>query len=232
MVNEHNTTLSLQIALGISLSLLPMPTRCLAPRLWYDRFVAHLTTLGFSSSKYDPSLFVYKRDTGVTYLLLYVDDIALTASSTVFLQCIIRALCSEFKMTDLGVLHHFLGIAVSHNSSGLFLSQENYAVELLDSAGMSNCNVVTTSIDKSAKLPTNASPSAADPSAYRSMVGALQYLTFTRSALAFVVQQICLRMHDPHEAHLLLIKHVLRDVKSTARFGLQLHRSSPSKLLA
>jgi hypothetical protein len=47
----------------------------------------------------------------VAYLLLYVDDIILTASSTKLLSHIIELLHSEFAMTDLGDLHHFLGIS-------------------------------------------------------------------------------------------------------------------------
>ncbi|XP_071695397.1 uncharacterized protein [Rutidosis leptorrhynchoides] len=44
-----------------------------------------------------------------TYLLLYVDDIILTASSTSLLHTIIGQLNSEFSMTNLGALNYFLG---------------------------------------------------------------------------------------------------------------------------
>ena len=50
----------------------------------------------------------------------------------------------------------------------------------------------------------------ADPSEYRSLVGALQYLTLTWPDLAFAVQQVCLFMHDLRELHLALIKCILR----------------------
>ncbi|GKE04329.1 ribonuclease H-like domain-containing protein [Tanacetum coccineum] len=62
--------------------------------------------------------------TDTAYLLLYVDDIVLTASSEILLQQIIRSLHQEFAMTDLGPLNYFLGKSVSHDSSGLFLSQK------------------------------------------------------------------------------------------------------------
>jgi hypothetical protein len=48
------------------------------------------------------------------YLLLYVDDIVLTASSTGLLCCIISCLQQELAMKDLGVLHHFPGITIEH----------------------------------------------------------------------------------------------------------------------
>jgi len=53
---------------------------------------------------------------------LYVDDIILTASLLDLLRRITTRLYSEFAMTDLGELHHFLGIFVSRSSDGLFLS--------------------------------------------------------------------------------------------------------------
>ena len=50
-----------------------------APRAWYNRFASHLLTLGFVEAKSDTSLFIYRRGTDTVYLLLYVDDIVLTA---------------------------------------------------------------------------------------------------------------------------------------------------------
>jgi hypothetical protein len=58
----------------------------------------------------DSSLFVYKDASNTAYLLLYVDDIVLTASSPALLCNIMERLHSELAMMDLGELHHFLGI--------------------------------------------------------------------------------------------------------------------------
>ncbi|WVZ91887.1 hypothetical protein U9M48_038000 [Paspalum notatum var. saurae] len=60
----------------------------------------------------DTSLFVYKEG-GTTALLLYIDDIILTASSPALLQLVRALLHSKFAMTDLGTLRHFLGISVT-----------------------------------------------------------------------------------------------------------------------
>jgi len=59
----------------------------------------------------------------MAFLLLYVDDIVLTASSTSFLRYIISALCQELSMTDMGPLHHFWGVNVERRNDSLFLSQ-------------------------------------------------------------------------------------------------------------
>ena len=56
-----------------------------APRAWYSRFASYLISLGFVEAKSDTSLFILRRGSDTVYLLLYVDDIILTASSTTLL---------------------------------------------------------------------------------------------------------------------------------------------------
>jgi hypothetical protein len=52
-----------------------------APRVWHSRLATYLVTLGFVEAKSDTSLFVHHHGPETAYLLLYVDDIVLTASS-------------------------------------------------------------------------------------------------------------------------------------------------------
>lgn len=70
----------------------------------------------------DTSLFVLKDGERLAYLLLYVDDIILTASYSHLLQHLTRLLHSEFTMMDLGDLHFVLGISVTRSLCGMFLS--------------------------------------------------------------------------------------------------------------
>ncbi|GJU38622.1 ribonuclease H-like domain-containing protein [Tanacetum coccineum] len=88
-----------------------------APRAWFQRFASYPTRVGFQHSKTDSSLFVFHRGSDIAYLLLYVDDINLTASSLAFLQRIIASLHNEFAMTDLGSLNYFLGISAQRSAS-------------------------------------------------------------------------------------------------------------------
>jgi hypothetical protein len=80
-----------------------------------------LASIGFIEAKSDTSLFIYRRDKAIVYLLLYVDDVVLTASTDDLLQRTILALQREFAMKDLGPLHHFLGITAERRPQGLFL---------------------------------------------------------------------------------------------------------------
>ena len=203
-----------------------------APRGWFLRFAGFLATIGFSATRSDSSLFTFTRGQDAAFLLLYIDDIVLTASSTALLQHIITQLTGEFAMKDLGDLHYFLGIRVTRSTAGFFLSQQQYAEEILERAGMDNCKPAPTPVDTKGKLPSADGDKVADPSAYRSIAGALQYLTITRPEMAYAVQQVCLHMHDPRECHQSLIKRALRYVRGSTNHGLWLTASSSLTLRA
>ncbi|XP_071699434.1 uncharacterized mitochondrial protein AtMg00810-like [Rutidosis leptorrhynchoides] len=87
-------------------------------------------------------------------------------------------------MTDLGPLNYFLGISVTRDSSGMFLSQRKYATEVLECADMIGCKPCRTPVDTNAKLKASGSP-VSDPTLYRSLAGALQYLTFIRPDISY-----------------------------------------------
>jgi histone deacetylase 1/2 len=203
-----------------------------APRAWFLRFARFITSIGFVATRSDSSLFTYSHGADAAFLLLYVDDIILTASSSGLLQRIVDKLTGEFAMKDLGDLHFFLGIQVTRTPAGFFLSQQHYAEEILERAAMDNCKSAPTPIDTHGKLPAADGPKVADPSAYRSLAGALQYLTITRPELAYTAQQICLHMHDPRECHQALIKRALRYVRGSLAMGLWLTASSSLSLRA
>ncbi|GKD77056.1 ribonuclease H-like domain-containing protein [Tanacetum coccineum] len=169
--------------------------------------------------------------TNTAYLLLYVDDIVLTASLESLLQRVIGSLHNEFSMTDLGPLNYFLGISVTRDSLGMFLSQRKYAIEILEQAHMANCNPSRTPVDTESKLGDDGDP-VSDPTLYRSLAGSLQYLIFTRLDISYAVQQVCLHMHDLREPYFSALKRILRYVQGTLDYILQLFSSSTSSLVA
>ncbi|XP_057432530.1 uncharacterized mitochondrial protein AtMg00810-like [Lotus japonicus] len=141
-------------------------------------------------------------------------------------------LASEFAMKDLGPLSYFLGIAVTRHAGGLFLSQSTYARDIIARAGMASCNPSATPVDTKQKLSTSAGSPCDDPTLYRSLAGALQYLTFTRPDISYAVQQVCLHMHAPRTEHMLALKRILRYVQGTLQFGLHLYPSPIEKLIS
>jgi hypothetical protein len=103
-------------------------------------------------------------------------------------------------------------------------------IEILERAGMADCMPCSTPVDINPKLFADGAP-VADPMDFRSLAGALQYLTFTRPDISYAVQQVCLHMHDPREPHLATLKHILRYVCGTLALGLRLRPCSQSDLV-
>ncbi|GJS30257.1 ribonuclease H-like domain-containing protein [Tanacetum coccineum] len=78
------------------------------------------------------------------HILIYVNDIVLTSSSTTLLQNIIFSLHREFDMTDLSAFNYFLRIFVTRDTTGVFLSQKRYVMELLERAHISTAILLGT----------------------------------------------------------------------------------------
>jgi hypothetical protein len=200
-------------------------------RPWYSRFASHLASLGFVKAKSDTSLLIYRRGDDVVYLLLCADDIVLTASSPDILQRTIVAIQREFAMTDLGPFHHFLSITVERMPQGLFLHQRQYALDILERAGMSDCKPCSMPVNTQVKLSKDDRPPVADGTSYRSLTGALQYLTFSRPDIADAVQRVYLHMHTTWEPHLQALKRIMCYHRGSIDYGLLLRPSPTSELV-
>jgi len=161
-----------------------------APRAWFHRFSSFLLTHGFSSSQADPSMFSYHNDSHTLILLLFVDDIILTGSFSSLITSFIDILGRQFAMKDLVDLHYFLEVHVSRSSAGLFLSQQKYTSDLLHKFHMHTCKPVRTPSTARTTLSLSDDELPADPIEYRSMVGALQYLTMTLLDIAYAVHVV------------------------------------------
>uniref|UniRef100_A0A2N9FN63 Reverse transcriptase Ty1/copia-type domain-containing protein n=1 Tax=Fagus sylvatica TaxID=28930 RepID=A0A2N9FN63_FAGSY len=73
---------------------------------------------------------------------------------------------------------------VSHFSDGIFLSQQKYAREILAKASMTDCKPIGTPLAQKHRLQLEGGP-LVDATNYRSIVGALQYLTVDSRSNAF-----------------------------------------------
>jgi hypothetical protein len=123
-----------------------------APRAWYQRMAAFLHHLGFRSMRSNASLFVYRQGSDAAYLLLYVDDIILTAYNDALLRQLADRLRAEFSIKYLGPLHYFLSLEVVRRADWLFLHQRKYAQDILERAGMLNFSPAATPVDMNTKL--------------------------------------------------------------------------------
>ncbi|KAL5703600.1 hypothetical protein ACHQM5_022129 [Ranunculus cassubicifolius] len=198
-----------------------------APRAWFQRFSSFLIRCGFTQSRADHSMFVYNHGGQIMVLLLYVDDIVLTGSSSDWLTSFISTLGHEFEIKDLGPLHYFLGIEVTSTSprTGLHLSQTKYVVDLLRRTNMLECKPCHTPISAKSQLSITDGLPLSDPTEYRQIVGSLQYLNLTRPDISYAVHHVAQFMGTPREPHLLAAKRILRYLKGTLEFGLDFQPS-------
>ena len=203
-----------------------------APRVWFQRLGTHLRSIGLHPTGSDSSLFVYRRGNDMAYVLVYVDDIIVMASTTTLLHRVINDLRHEFAIKDLGALRFFLGVQVHRHGGGFFLTQSQYTEDILERAGMANCKPAPTPVDVKKKLAATDGDPAPDATFYRSITGALQYLTLTRPDIAYAVNQACLYMHSPRTVHWNLVKRILRYLRGTVDSGIVLSASNSTELRA
>ena len=146
-------------------------------------------------------MFLHFGESTTLIVLVYVDDIIITGCSSTQISSLIAKLDSIFTLRDLGQLSYFLGIEVSYHEGSMNLSQTKYVSDLLHRTEMFDT--------KPAKTPgavgKNLSKFDGDPmnevTQYRSVVGALQYLTITRPDIAFAVNKACQFMQQPTSVH-------------------------------
>ncbi|KAL5731613.1 hypothetical protein ACHQM5_004323 [Ranunculus cassubicifolius] len=203
-----------------------------APRTWYSTLSSYLVSLGFHISKADNSLLIRRDQSCIMYVLIYVDDILVTGSDSIQINTLLQVLSSKFAIKDLGSLHYFLGIEAIPHGSGLFLSQQKYIREVLSRINFDGVKPITTPLAANTQLSKEGSSNFSDPTLYRSVVGALQYLTFTRPDISVAVNKVCQFMHNPTDDHWSAVKRILRYLKHTKTYGLLLRRPSTIQIQA
>uniref|UniRef100_A0A2N9HT95 Reverse transcriptase Ty1/copia-type domain-containing protein n=1 Tax=Fagus sylvatica TaxID=28930 RepID=A0A2N9HT95_FAGSY len=197
-----------------------------APRAWFSRLSTRLVELGFHGSLSDTSLFIYKSSIYTMFILTYVDDIIITSSSSSAIDNLLSSLQTDFAVKDLGSLHYFLGIEVIRNTAGILLSQKRYILDLLKRTHMLEAKPISSPMASSTSLSAHEGEPFPDQTLFRSTIGALQYLSLTRPDIAFTVNKLSQFMHKPTLLHWQSVKRLLRYLKHTLTYGLQIFKSS------
>jgi hypothetical protein len=112
-----------------------------------------------------------------------------------------KELHAGFKMTDLGLLHYYLGVEVFQRYHHIFISQSKYAAELLQRFGMQDCKPSLTPMEQNLKLSKFEGGELVDNTLYRQLIGKLIYLTNSRPDLSYAVSIISLFMQQPRDNH-------------------------------
>ncbi|GJU41602.1 retrovirus-related pol polyprotein from transposon TNT 1-94 [Tanacetum coccineum] len=101
------------------------------------------------------------------------------------------------------------------DTHGILLSQKKYILELLQSAGLSNCNPMSSPMVTSSSLSLDDSTAFSNPVKYQQVVGSLQYVTLSRPNITFAFNKVCQYMHAPTENHWSAVKRIIRYLHGT-----------------
>jgi hypothetical protein len=167
-------------------------------------------------------------------MLIYVDDIIIISSSTSATERLLHQLGNDFAVKNLGRLSYFLGIEVQHTPQGMILTQQKYIHDLLTRTNMLASKGMATPMAPTDKLVLNdgTPQSPEDCTKYRSVVGALQYLSLTRADISFSVNRVCQFMSSPTSSHWAAVKCILRYLHETLDMGLCFTKSGSLLLSA
>lgn len=196
-----------------------------APRAWYMELKRYLEEIGFKNSLADTSLFILQQKSLLVYVLVYVDDIIVTGNSKEAVEQVIKNLAIRFSVKDLGALSYFLGIEAIRTPQGLHLNQRKYIQDLEAKMNMHDAKPVTTPLATSPKLARSRDLHS-NPTEYRTLVGSLQYLAFTRPDVSYAVNKLSQYMQSPTTDHWQAAKRVFRYLAGTATHGLFISKST------
>lgn len=202
-----------------------------APRAWNMRLDRVLKDLGFTRCSQEQAVYKLHNSKFILIVGVYVDDLIVQGSSNNEVIRFKEKMQQMFKMTDLGRLTYYLGIEVRQNEKGIELLQAGYAKQILQSAGMWDCNPTKWPMDPKFILSKDEEGTPVNTTSYRRIVGCLRYLVHTRPDLAYSVGAISRYMHCPKESHLKAMKHILRYLKGTIQFGLFYPRGGDGKIV-
>ncbi|XP_031101945.1 secreted RxLR effector protein 161-like [Ipomoea triloba] len=137
----------------------------------------------------------------------------------------------EFEMSMVGDLSYFLGLQIRQTDSGMFVSQTKYAHNLVKRFGLDTSKSVRTPFPTHIKFHRDDDGKSVDPSAYRSMIGSLLYLTASRPDISFSVGACARYQANPKESHLIAVKRIIKYVKGTLELGIWYSSESSTQLV-
>nr|GFA09112.1 retrovirus-related Pol polyprotein from transposon TNT 1-94 [Tanacetum cinerariifolium] len=202
-----------------------------ASRAWYDELSNFLVSKGFSKGSIDPTLFITKHKGDILLVQIYVDDIIFSSTNRNLSKQFEKLMHSKFEMSMMGELKFFLEIQIYQSPRVIFINQAKCAQEILIKHGMTSCDSVGT-LMATKHLDADLSGTPIDQMKYRSMVGALLYLTASRLDIMHATCYCARYQAKLTEKHLTVVKRIFRYLKDTIHMGLWYPKETGFELTA
>nr|GEZ35240.1 retrovirus-related Pol polyprotein from transposon TNT 1-94 [Tanacetum cinerariifolium] len=151
-----------------------------APKAWYDKLSKFLTSKGFTRGTIDPTLFTIRYGEDILLVQIYVDDIIFGSTNPKYSKRFEKLMHGRFEMSLMGEMKFFLGLQIHQSPRGIFINQAKYTLEILHKHGMDKGQSIGTPIATKPKLDADLSGNPVDQTDYRSKIGSLMYLVWTK----------------------------------------------------
>jgi hypothetical protein len=201
-------------------------------RTWHSTISSFLQSIGFAPTKHDACFFCKRlSEAEFALLCLYVDDLALSATSETLLTDTRAKLEGRFKMSSVGPLNRFLGMSLCWSAGGLHLSQPTHIASLVEDCGLTQAKSQSTPIAE-LPAPRGADEEGADEGVIRHIIGSLLFIaTTSRPDIAFATSVLSRHQSNPPARLLSTAKRTVRYLSGTTGLGLTFKRGHPLELI-
>nr|GEU41791.1 retrovirus-related Pol polyprotein from transposon TNT 1-94 [Tanacetum cinerariifolium] len=203
-----------------------------APRAWCDELSMFLLQNHFFKGTIDPTMFIRRFDDDILVVQVYVDYIIFGSTHPMYTQLFFDLMKSRFEMLMMGEMTFFLGLQVNQSPCGIFINQSNYVLEILKKYGMESCDPVGTPMEIKDKLDLDQNATPVDATKYRSMIGALMYLTSSRPDIVHATCLCARYQAKTTKKHLKEVKRIFCYLRGTVNTGLWYTKDSGEKLVS
>lgn len=203
-----------------------------APRCWNSCFEQILLNMGFEQSEADCCLFTKRVGEGKILITLYVDDGLIAATNAELANSFQNELGNKLKITTKPA-SYYLGLEIEKAKDGsITIKQESYIKKILQRFEMSECNPISTPIEKEGVQIGKVDTSTKEEKfPYREAVGALAYVMVgTRPDIAYAVGVVSRKLENPTKDDWNKVKRIFRYLKGTVSLGIT-YGSGPKQLL-
>ena len=208
---------------------------CQAPMLFNEHLNKTLEKLGFTSSEFDPCMYLHKKANAL--LVVVVDDMILAAPSEEFCNDFYKGLSAVYDVKDLGVPSYVIGVRVNITDTAIQLKQDRYISDLhaAHSPGSQPTNTPATAaatLCATGLHGQDKSPPLGNPTQYRSLIGGLMYALITRPDVAAAVSTCARYLQSPTHDHLRAAQRILRYLYHTRDMPLVYNKPDTVKVTA
>nr|GEX88915.1 hypothetical protein [Tanacetum cinerariifolium] len=164
--------------------------------------------------------------------LLETDDIIFGETNKDLCKSFEKPMKEKFQISSMGELTFFLGLQVKQKKDGIFISHDKYVGEILRKFRLTDGKSASTPIDIEKPMLKDPDGEDVDVHTYRSMIGSLMYLTYSRPDIMFAVCAYARFKVTSKASHLHAVKRIFRYLKGRPHLGLWYLKDSPFDLVA